>query len=73
MAEVLSLLAVTLTEIAILIVGSLSSSPNLVSRRPLGRYCTSTTLRPATYAFAIWGVIYTWGCLWIIYAWSFVL
>lgn len=27
---------------------------------------------PAGWAFSIWGVIYTWQGLWIIYAWSFV-
>lgn len=29
-------------------------------------------ITPAGWAFSIWGVIYTWQCLWMIYAWSFV-
>ena len=27
---------------------------------------------PAGWAFSIWGVIYTWQALWVIYAWSFI-
>ena len=29
-------------------------------------------ITPAGWAFSIWGVIYTWQALWVIYAWSFV-
>ena len=32
----------------------------------------NTQITPARYAFAIWGVIYTWQILWLGYAWSFV-
>lgn len=30
-----------------------------------------TQITPAGWTFSIWGVIYAWQCLWIIYAWSF--
>ena len=29
-------------------------------------------MTPAGWAFSIWGVIYTWQALWVIYAWSFI-
>ena len=29
-------------------------------------------ITPAGWAFSIWGVIYTWQFLWVIYAWTFV-
>ena len=29
-------------------------------------------ITPAGYTFAIWGVIYAWQVLWLLYAWSFV-
>ena len=32
----------------------------------------NTEVTPAGWAFSIWGVIYTWQALWLIYAWSFV-
>lgn len=31
-----------------------------------------TEITPAGWAFAIWGIIYTWQTIWIIYGWSFV-
>ena len=32
----------------------------------------STQITPAGWAFSIWGVIYTWQALWLLYAWTFV-
>jgi hypothetical protein len=31
-----------------------------------------TEITPAPWIYAVWGVIYTWQALWIIYGWSFV-
>ena len=32
-----------------------------------------TEITPAGWAFSIWGIIYTWQAIWILYGWSFVL
>jgi hypothetical protein len=32
-----------------------------------------TQITPAGWAFSIWGVIYTWQALWLLYAWTFVI
>ena len=36
------------------------------------KYLYILQVTPAGFTFAIWGVIYTWQALWIIYAWTFV-
>ena len=35
-------------------------------------YLFLSQITPATLAFSIWGVIYTWQFIWVIYAWTFV-
>ena len=65
--EVVSLLTTTCVTAVTLVANGIPTDVEAVSNE------FNTQITPASYAFAIWGVIYTWQVLWLGYAWSLVL
>lgn len=74
--EFSSLSVATVLLLAVFVVNTLSALSNasdLGFKNGTGNISDMypTQITPAGWTFSIWGVIYTWQCLWIIYAWSF--
>ena len=61
--EVISLLATSCVTALTLVVNGIPSDVEAVSNE------FNTQITPASYAFAIWGIIYTWQILWLCFAW----
>ncbi|XP_064406388.1 uncharacterized protein LOC135351336 [Halichondria panicea] len=76
-AELVSLIIATVALVVVFIVNGLAASP-IAAENGLGNGTTAVSnehcveITPAGWAFSIWGVIYTWQALWIVYGWSFV-
>ncbi len=76
-AELVSLIIATVALVVVFIVNGLAASPNAAeygfgnnTAAVSNEHCVEIT--PAGWTFSIWGVIYTWQALWIVYGWSFV-
>ena len=76
-AELVSLIIATVALVIVFIVNGLAASPN-AAEFGLGNGTTAVSnehcveITPAGWTFSIWGVIYAWQALWIVYGWSFV-
>ena len=76
--EVISLLVATAFYMTTLILSGLASTTTGMGQYGFeerqanvsDRFYTEIT--PAGWAFSIWGFIFTWQCIWFLYAWSFV-
>ena len=75
--EIVVLSVSTLLLVVVFIINGLAASPNAdkygfanQTARISDEFYLQVT--PAGWTFAIWGIIYAWQCLWIIYSWSFV-
>ena len=75
--EIVSLIIASLVLLAVFITSGLAAAPNAENygfANQTGAVSDEFYLQvtPAGWTFAIWGIIYTWQGLWILYSWSFV-
>ena len=76
-AELVSLIIATVVVVLMFIVNGLAASPE-AAEVGLGNGTTAISnehcleITPAGWTFSIWGVIYAWQALWIVYGWTFV-
>ncbi len=74
--EFVSLLVATVLVVVMFILSILSNFPHIGVGFKNGTTEVSdifyTQLTPAGWIFKIWGLVYTWQVIWIIYGWSFV-
>lgn len=76
-AELVSLIVATVVLVLLFIANGLAASPDAADFG-LGNGTTAISnehcleITPAGWTFSIWGVIYAWQALWIVYGWSFV-
>ena len=73
-----SLIVTTLVLVIVFAVNGIANIPGLGKKIGFANSTAQVSnefylqITPAGYTFAIWGVIYAWQVLWLLYAWSFV-